>query len=980
MAEDRQRQFYISPKFGPSGILRISRALSGQFAGKTDVQGRASTPDGQEYPVVLNVSKRTLDGLKIWLKSLPEEQDCRSFCISIEAEDPFSLSIAPSDTPVPPDGEDRVDALTRPKEGLFLGRVLEDQFNELVATNEPFVIQEADLLTHTFICGVTGAGKTVIGKALIEEAALKGIPVIAIDLKGDISSMALMMSGDDPEELIPWVAPGRDQSCEEVAAHLAAEHCHNLSRCGITPDFVEQAKKRIGVNVFTPRSNDGFRLSLSAFPEPPENLPEMRESDPDAYDSLIDFLSQQFVSRLTLNRTQSQKAKGYVFEIIKTCYSRDIPMHGYDGVRKVLEEFSSPGLGIDLVGDLATGKYISAKDRESLANATNALLTGAGRRMYEGWPLSIDTLVNAEYAGNRTPLSIINVAHLDFSDQAYVVGYVAYLIWFWMRRLPGTYDPRLIFYIDEIGGGGGKAAFFPSVAASPCKPALNLLLRQGRAQGVCCIFATQNPGDIDYKGLSNCGTWMVGRLRTRRDISKIEQGAADAEIEFDAAKRYLPGLGTGQFVVKTPSQPWSIVQERWLMSLHRPLAPSELRQLKATYENEAKLLLDEAESLHDRGPLEKACKLLRLIITGYPFSTLTARAFLLLTRVLIDDGKFGEARAELLQLLKRWVTDAEMAEARFLLGSCHEREGNFSAAAAAFGEAQVLMSDPQFKEQSRVHSEYCGARSAWPTLGLGEKLMWWIAGRKPEEGELLHLQVQDDDLLTEIHKSKLDTVDFFLPPIVDYSILIEATASAAASVEADEAEKVKVLHWAETQATRSASFLAEGDLPSAAKQGERIVQRLSAMGLSASATVLVELKRVSGEVDKRHEQVRRAVTHPEARQFEYEIARLLQRMGYRVDVTKATGDDGVDVFARKDNDKVVVQCKRWERKLVGRAVVDELAGTASRYKATRAILATTSSFSADGRAAAEAHGIELWDFFTLCGHFKRFGASVPVGS
>lgn len=415
------------------------------------------------------------------------------------------------------------------------------------------------------------------------------------------------------------------------------------------------------------------------------------------------------------------------------------------------------------------------------------------------------------------------------------------------------------------------------------------------------------------------------------------------------------------------------------MSLHRPLAPSELRQLKATYENEAKLLLDEAESLHDRGPLEKACKLLRLIITGYPFSTLTARAFLLLTRVLIDDGKFGEARAELLQLLKRWVTDTEMAEARFLLGSCHEREGNFSDAAAAFGEAQVLMGDPQLKEQSRVHAEYCGARSAWPTLGLGEKLIWWITGRKPEEGELLHLQVQDDDLLTEIHKSKLDKVDFFLPSAVDYSILTEATASAAASVEADEAEKVKAHHWAETQATRIASFLAAGDLPSAAKQGERIVQRLSAMGLSASATVLVELKRVSGKREDRQEQLRGTFSHLDPRQFEFEIARLLQRMGYQVNVTKATGDDGVDVFARKDNDKIVIQCKRWERKPVGRAVVDELANVARRHNATRAILATTSFFSVNGRATAVECGIEMWDFHTLCGHFKQFGASAPVG-
>ncbi len=975
MADQQRREFCISPKFGPSGVLRVSRAFSGQFPGKTVVQGRASTPDGQEYPVVLNVANRTLDGLRIWLKSLPEEQDCRSFCVSVEAEDPLLLRIAPSDRPLPPEGEGQVDALLRPEEGLFIGRVLDDQFNELVATNEPFAIQESDLLTHTFICGVTGAGKTVLGKALLEEAALRDIPVIAIDLKGDISSLALMMSGEDPEELIPWVSPHRDQTREEVAARLAAEHRHNLDKCGISPDFVEEAKKRIGVNVFTPRSNDGFRLSLSAFPEPPENLPEMRESDPDAYDSLIDFLAQQFVSRLSVNKTRSDKAKGYVFEIIKTCFSRDIPMHGYDGVRKVLEEFRSPGLGIDLVGDLATDEYISGKDRESLANATNALLTGAGRRMYEGWPVSIDTLVNREFVGDRTPVSIVNVAHLDFRDQAYVVGYVAYLIWFWMRRLPGTYDPRLVFYIDEIGGGGGKAAFFPSVASSPCKPALNLLLRQGRAQGVCCIFATQNPGDIDYKGLSNCGTWMVGRLRTRRDRSKIEQGAADAEVEFESARRYLPSLDTGQFLVNSPSEPWSIVKERWVMSLHRPLAPSELRQLKAAYESEAKLLLDQAESLHASRFLGKALTLLREIIKGYPFSALAGRVFLLLARVLIDGAKFGEARAELEQLLRRWVTDTERGEAEFLLGSCHEREGDFTKAAAAYAESQMLMDDPQLKEKARVHAEYCGARSTWPTLGLGEKLIWWITGRKPQEGELLRLQVQDKELLTEIHKSELEKVDFLLPPVVDYSLLTEARTSEAASVEADEAEKVKALSWAETQATRIASLLTAGDLPSAAKLAERIVHRLSPMGLSASATVLSRLRQVSGEVAKRHEQLRRSVTHLEARQFECEIARLLQRMGFRADVTGATSDDGVDVFARKDKDKIVVQCKRWEQKPVGRAVVDELAGTASRHGATRAILATTSYFSADAKSAAGKHGIELWGFSELCGYFKQYGTS-----
>jgi HJR/Mrr/RecB family endonuclease len=472
---------------------------------------------------------------------------------------------------------------------------------------------------------------------------------------------------------------------------------------------------------------------------------------------------------------------------------------------------------------------------------------------------------------------------------------------------------------------------------------------------------------------------MVGCLRTRRDRSKIEQGAADAEIEFEAAQRYLPGLGTGQFLVKSPSQPWSIVQERWLMSLHRPLAPSELRQFKAEYESEAKLLLDKAESLHTSQLLGVALSLLRQIIKGYPFSALAARAFLLLARVLIDDGKFGEARAALQQLLKRWVTDAELAEARFMLGSCYEREGNFAEAATAYGEAQVLMGDPQLKEQSRVHAEYCGARSTWSTLGLGKKLIWWITGRKPEEGQLLRLQIQDNDLHTEIHKSKLEEVDFFVAPPVDYSILTETRAAVNATVEANDAEKVKVLHWAETQATRIGSLLAAGDLPSATGLGERIVQRLSALGLSASATVLVELRRLSERVEKRYDEVRKTVTHLEARQFEFEVARLLQLMGYRVDVTGGTGDDGVDVFARKDNEKIVIQCKRWDRKPVGRAVVDELAGTASRHGATRAILATTSSFSVDAKSAAGKHRIELWDFPILCGYFKRFGASAPVG-
>jgi hypothetical protein len=488
--------FIISPKFDRNGMLRISKDCAAFFIGKTIIQGRATVPSGQEFPIILNVPNRTLIGLETWLRSLSDDQDYTSFQICVTTENPLKLRISPSNEPLLSVENDRVNALSRPNEGLYLGRKLDDHFNELVPTNEPFIIEKSDLLTHAFICGVAGAGKTVICKALLEEAALERIPVIAIDLKGDISSMALMMSGDDPEEFLQWIEPGHNQTREELAVKRAREHRHNLNQYGVSPAFIEDAKKRIGVSIFTPRSNDGFRLSLSAFPEPPENLFETKESDPDEYDSLIDFLAEQFVSRLSVNKTQSAKAKGYVFEIIKVCFSRNISMNGYDGVKKVLGEFRSPELGIDQIGDLATGDYITAKDREALANATNALLTGTGRRMYEGWPVSIDTLVNPKFAGDRTPVSIINVAHLDFKDQAYVVGYIAYLIWFWMRRLPGTYDPRLIFYIDEIGGGVARLLFSPVSQAPHASQHLTLFYGRGVLLGYAVFLQRRIPATL----------------------------------------------------------------------------------------------------------------------------------------------------------------------------------------------------------------------------------------------------------------------------------------------------------------------------------------------------------------------------------------------------------------------------------------------------------------------------------------------------
>src|SRR5262245_27897431 len=119
MVDEQRSQFFISPKYGFSGTLRITRALSEQFPGKTVLHGRATTGDGNEWPVLLNVVNRTLDGLKDWLRSLPKERECRSFCVCVECDEPLRICITPSDTAVPPEGDDVVESLRRPTEGLL---------------------------------------------------------------------------------------------------------------------------------------------------------------------------------------------------------------------------------------------------------------------------------------------------------------------------------------------------------------------------------------------------------------------------------------------------------------------------------------------------------------------------------------------------------------------------------------------------------------------------------------------------------------------------------------------------------------------------------------------------------------------------------------------------------------------------------------------------------------------------------------------
>jgi restriction endonuclease Mrr len=973
MSKELSKIFYISPKITKNGVLRMSKELAKELSDIESCSGRAFDSNGKEWPITIDINERTIYGLNNWLNTIPKEDSYFSFSVFLESKNPLEIKIDFSEKPLSIISDDFESSLKRPTEGLFLGRILEDQFNDIIPTNEPLTINKNDLLTHAFICGVTGAGKTVLGKALIEEVALQKIPVIAIDLKGDISSLALMFSGEDPKEFIPWVSQTEEKEIETVAAEKAAEHRKKLEEFGFSTEFIKEAKKKINVNIFTPRSNDGFRMALSAFPDPPDNFCELKEKDPDAYESIIDFLAEQFVAYLSLEKRRHQKAKGYVFEIIKRCFENGISMHGYEGVKKILEEFQSSGLEISHIGDLEIDKYISEKDREVFIESTNALLIGVNKKMYEGWPIDIDNLISTKLTLGKTPISIINVAHLDFKDQAYVVGYVSYLIWFYMRKLSGADSPRLVFYIDEIGGGGGKKAFFPSTANSPSKPALNLLLRQGRAYGACCVFATQNPGDIDYKALSNCGIWMVGRLKTTLDRAKIEQGAAEAELEFESIKKYLPSFNNGHFAIKTISQSWTIIEERWLMSIHRPLSASELKKIKENYEIDTKEIFKEAELLYNKEMKDDAMSAFYEIIKNYPFSSLTSRAFLFLAKILIEENRIKDARFEISRLLKRWVTEEERAEAKYLLGTSYEQEGDFLKASENYKDAEQLSGNLELKEQARIHMEYCNARGTWPGLGMGKKIIWWITGKKTNEGELVRLQIKDNEIFKEIYKSKLKDISFSIYTIINYALLEKVKKDINKSIENENAKKIKTRERIEREAELIHELIKEDNLPTAIAKGQKIIKDILELDVFVDDKVLSVIKKLSEKTKKKRKSVRDVFI--KARHFEYEITRLFQLMGYRAHVTKCTGDGGVDVFASKDNKRYVIQCKRWKKK-IGRTIVDELAGTRERHHADCGILTTTSFFTTDAKKAAKDLGIVLWDFPMLCNLFKKYGSSL----
>lgn len=455
------------------------------------------------------------------------------------------------------------------KLGLFyLGR----------AHEEPVLYDASDLVTHAVIAGMTGSGKTGLGIGLIEEAAIDGIPVIAIDPKGDLGNLLLTFPKLAPADFAPWVDPDEarrtGQTVEAFAAAEAAKWTKGLADWGEDGARIERLKAAADFALYTPGSASGRPLSIvKSFAAPEPGI----MNDPDL---LQDRVSTAATSVLTLAGVDAEPVRSREHVLISTLFSESWRAGRDLDLATLITQIQKPPIAKIGVVDLES--FYPSKERFGLAMQLNQLLAAPGFSAWlEGEPLDVDRLLFSESGHPR--VSVISIAHLDDQERMFFVSLLLNEIVGWMRSQRGTSSLRAMVYFDEIFG------FLPPVANPPSKPPLLTLMKQARAFGLGLVVATQNPVDLDYKALSNTGTWMLGRLQTERDKARVLdglEGAANTSgAGFDRAQldHLLSGLAKRQFLLHNVHEKEPVLFEtRWTLSyLRGPLGRDEVRKLSS---------------------------------------------------------------------------------------------------------------------------------------------------------------------------------------------------------------------------------------------------------------------------------------------------------------------------------------------------------------------------------------------------------------
>ncbi len=448
--------------------------------------------------------------------------------------------------------------------GLFLGRVVDRVSGK--TGPEPFLLDAADLTTHGLIVGMTGSGKTALGIVLIEELLLRGIPVLAIDPKGDLGNLLLDFPGLSPAEFAPFVDPSAGTPGSE-----SKKWADGLAGWGLGPADVKALVESRAAVIYTPGSSSGTPIDLFGSCAPPPD----EADDEDRRDVVTAWVG----GLLGLAGRDADPVKSRDFIFLSACVTALWEKGETATFESLLESAAAPPF--TRVGALPVETFYPAKERQELVLAVNSLLASPATSAFrDGEPLDVARMFSAGPAvGAGTPgkarLSIVSIAHLGDAERAFVVATLLSRVKAWMRSLPGSAALRALVYVDEIFG------FFPPSAEPPTKKPLLTLLKQARAFGVGVVLASQNPVDLDYRGLANCGCWWVGTLQTERDRMRlgeglVQAGGKDASALLDKTRKRV-------FLLSDVHRPEpTLVETRWAMSyLRGPMTKADLAKLKA---------------------------------------------------------------------------------------------------------------------------------------------------------------------------------------------------------------------------------------------------------------------------------------------------------------------------------------------------------------------------------------------------------------
>jgi hypothetical protein len=422
-----------------------------------------------------------------------------------------------------------------------------------------------DLVTHAVCVGMTGSGKTGLCVTLLEEAAIDGIPAIIIDPKGDLSNLLLTFPNLAPEDFRPWVE-------ERDPAQEANTWKEGLEKWGQDGERIKRLRDAADFRVYTPGSNSGLPVSIvKSFVAPPETIRQDNES-------LAERINTTVTSLLGLIGVEADPVRSREHILVSNILQQEWSAGRDLDIATLIQKVQAPAIA--KIGVMDLDSFYPAQDRFQLAMALNNLLASPSFASWmEGEPLDVQQFLYTQTGKPR--LSIFSIAHLADAERMFFVSLLLNQVLGWMRAQSGTTSLRAILYMDEIFG------YFPPVANPPSKLPLLTLLKQARAFGLGVVLATQNPVDLDYKGLSNAGTWFIGRLQAERDKARVLEGlegiASGTGQKFDRQQmeQLIAGLDKRIFLMNNVHDDGpEVFETRWALSyLRGPLTRTQIKTL-----------------------------------------------------------------------------------------------------------------------------------------------------------------------------------------------------------------------------------------------------------------------------------------------------------------------------------------------------------------------------------------------------------------